>query len=163
MQGYLVTLIGMSILISVVGMVVPQKVKKYVRLVCAVCLLCVILKPIPELLGSKGSELFAGLDIFHGAEDVQEDKAFYNEIYNNTIRKASEEKIAAGLETMMIKDLGLPEDSFEVRVEIDDGENYVKVRKVSVLISMDAVSRDPHAVVSYLEEMLECTCEIIYV
>ena len=52
MQGYLITLIGTSILISIIGMITPLKEKKYTRLVCTLCLLCVILRPLPDILGA---------------------------------------------------------------------------------------------------------------
>lgn len=160
MSEYLITLIGMSTLVSVVGMIAPMKAKKYTRLVCTLCLLCVILKPLPEIFDS---EIFSPLSSDASLEENGGDESFYRDIYNNTVREASAQSIAEGLETMMIKDLGLPAGDFEVRVEIDGGEEYVKVNKASVLLSEGAVAKDPKKIVSYLEEMLACKCEIIYI
>jgi hypothetical protein len=161
MEAYLITLIGISMLVSVVGMVTPLKEKKYTRLVCTLCLLCVILKPLPEILDSELFSLFSldGLSEENGSGE----ESFYNDIYNNTLRQASAQRISEGLEAMMIKDLGLPAGEFEVRVEIDDSEGYVKVNKTSVLIKEGAVARDPKRIVAYLEEMLGCKCEIVYI
>lgn len=161
MQGYLVTLIGVSILISVIGMITPLKEKKYTRLVCTLCLLCVILKPLPEILGSDILPLFSSDGLFE--EDAEGEEELYQEIYNNTVRDASAQRIAEGLQAMMAKDLSLPMEAFEVRVEADDSEGYIKVTKTTVLIKEGAVAKDPHKIVSYLEEMLGCKCEIIYV
>ncbi len=157
MTEYLLTLIGMSALISVVGMIAPQKSKKYTRLICALCLLCVILRPLPSILDT---ELFSVLDI--ESEETDSSESFYAEIYNNVIRDASAEKISNGLEDMMIKDLELPRGEFEVNVDIDDSNGNIVVKRTTVMLRDGAVSRDPHAIVSYLEEMLGCKCEIIY-
>lgn len=161
MQGYLITLIGISILISVVGMITPLKEKKYTRLVCTLCLLCVILKPLPEILGSEIFPLLSSDGLFE--DNGTEEESFYQEIYNNTVRGASAQRIAEGLEIMMAKDLSLPVDAFEVRVEIDDSGGYVNVTKTTVLLKEGAVAKDPHKIVTYLEEMLGCRCEIVYV
>lgn len=160
MAAYLITLIGISMIVSVVGMIAPLKHKKHTRLVCCLCLLCVILKPLPEIFDSEIAPLFSSDGIF---EENDEEESFYLDIYNNTVREASAQRIAEGLEAMMVKDLGLPAGEFEVRVETDDSDGYVKVNKTSVLISEGAVARDPKRIVSYLEEMLGCKCEIVYV
>ena len=148
-------------MISVIGMIAPQKSKKYTRLICALCLLCVILRPLPSILDA---DLFSALE-FEDIEsgDGDSSKEFYAEIYNNTIRNASEEKIANALEDMMIKDLGLPLGEFDVSVKIDDSSGNIVVKQTTVMLRSGAVARDPHAIVSYLEEMLGCSCEIIYI
>ena len=161
MTEYLLTLIGISTLISVIGMIAPQKSKKYTRLVCALCLVCVILRPLPSIFDT---ELFSVLDL----EDIENgdadsSKEFYAEIYNNTIRDASTEKISNGLKDIMVKDLELPYGEFEVSVDIDDSNGNIVVKQTTVILRSGAVSRDPHAIVSYLEEMLGCKCEIIYI
>ena len=63
----------------------------------------------------------------------------------------------------MAKDLSLPVEAFEVWVEIDDSGGYVNVMKTTVLLKEGAVAKDPHKIVTYLEEMLGCKCEIVYV
>ena len=161
MQGYLITLIGTSILISIIGMITPLKEKKYTRLVCTLCLLCVILRSLPEILGAHILPLLSADGLFD--ESNGEEEAFYQEIYNNTVREANAQRIAEGLETMMAKDLALPIEAFEVLVEIEDSGGYVSVQKTTVLIKEGAVAKDPHKIVDYLETMLECRCEIIYV
>ncbi len=160
MQGYLVTLIGISILISVIGMITPLKEKKYTRLVCTLCLLCVILKPLPEILGSELFPILSSDGLFE--DSGGEEESFYQEIYNNTVRGASAQRISEGLEVMMAKDLSLPVDAFEVRVDVDDSGGYVNVIKTTVLIKEGAVAKDPHKIVAYLEEILGCKCEIVY-
>lgn len=159
MSEYLVTLIGMSILVSAVSMISPNKEKKYTRLVCTLCLLCVILKPLPSFFDS---ETFSSLSFGNFSEESDKDESFYNEIYNNTVREANEGKIAEALEGMMSKDIGLPEGEFEVRVKIDDSQGYVKVTKATVIIKKGAVAYDPKKIVDYLAQMLDCQCQIIY-
>ena len=108
--------------------------------------------------------MFSVLDIEDiESGDVNDTKEFYAEIYNNTIRNANAEKISNALEDMMIKDLGLPFGEFEVSVEIDDSNGNIVVKQTTVLLRSGSVARDPHAIVSYLEEMLGCRCEIIYI
>ena len=161
MTEYLLTLIGISTLISVIGMIAPQKSKKYTRLICALCLLCVILRPLPSILDT---DLFSVLE-FENIEsgDADRSKELYAEIYNNTIRNANAEKISNALENMMIKDLDLPLGEFEVSVDIDGANGNIVVKQTTVMLRSGAVPRDPHAIVSYLEEMLGCRCEIIYI
>ena len=161
MQGYLITLIGISILISIIGMVTPLKEKKYTRLVCTLCLLCVILRPLSEMFDSKLFPLLSSDGLFE--ESGGEEESFYQEIYNNTVRDANAQRISDGLEAMLAKDLSLPLGEFEVRVEIDDSGGYINVNKTTVLIKEGAVAKDPHKIVAYLEEMLGCKCEIVYV
>ena len=161
MTEYILTLIGISTLISVIGMIAPQKSKKYTRLICALCLLCVILRPLPSILDA---DIFSALDIENiESGDGDSSKEFYAEIYNNTIRNASEEKIADALKDMMVKDLGLPLGEFDVSVKIDDSSGNIVVKQTTVMLRSGAMARDPHAIVSYLEEMLSCSCEIIYI
>ena len=156
MTEYVLTLIGVSTVISVICMVVPRKSLKYTRLICSLCLLCIILKPLPSLLDG---ELFSVLEF---EDNDASSESFYVEIYNNTIKEANEERIAQGLESMMLKDLGLPSESFSVMVEIDDSSGDIVVKHTIVSLNEGAVSYDPRSIVSYLEKMLDCSCEIIY-
>ena len=156
---YLLTLIGASILVSTVAMLAPRGGKRYVRLCSCLCLLCVILAPLPNIAKSLEDGSLSSLVGDGEADDME---SFYEEIYNNTVNSANGEMIADALENMMTKDLSLPEGGFSVTVDTMTENGEVTVKKVTVRLGIEAIGKDPREIVGYLEKMLGCECEIIY-
>ena len=160
MQEYLLKLIGISCVISAVCMITPQKGRKYTKLVCTLSLLCVILSPLAD---NSIWELTENISL-GGIQDNEADEAesIYEEIYNNTVSRANEDKISVYLKELMVKDIGLSVEDFDVDVTTATDKGYIEISEVRVVLRGSAVTQDPHKIITYLEDMLGCECNVVY-
>ena len=160
MQEYLLKIIGISCVISAVCMITPQNGRKYTKLVCTLSLLCVILSPLSDnSLWDLSDKLSVGM---LDGEQGENAESIYEEIYNNTISRANEEKICVALKELMARDIGLSLEDFDVEVVTATDKGYIEVAQARVILRGSAVSHNPYEIIAYLEDMLECECSIVY-
>ena len=156
MKEYVITLMAASLLVGMIGVLIPKPHKGYVRFLCGLCMICLLARPLAGTLGAW--ELFT---ISDGEQEKQED-ALYDEIYQNTIRDFNAGKIADALKDMISKDFSLSQEDLSIAVELEEIEEKIVIKKTTVSLSGNAVLQDPRELVSYLEGMLGCQCVIVY-
>ena len=156
MKEYVMSLAVASLLVGIVGVLTPKKHKGHVRLLCGLCMICLLARPLPEAFGD--------FDLFDYLENEQEDEenALYDEIYHNTVQKANAKKISDALKDMISKDFSLSKEEVSVNVAIEEEGETIVIKKTTVALSGNAVLQDPREIVSYLEDMLGCQCVIVY-
>ena len=153
MKEYLLTLMGVSLLNGIVGVLSPEgAMKKYVRLVGALCLICVIAQPIFSLLSGNGwrmDRLWKGVS--------SEESASYEVLYEEMILSGSEQYAQARLTGEIAKKFDLSDDSFSVTVRGGEQE-----ATVTVVLRDAAIFVDPKEIIAYMQESYGCACTVIY-
>ncbi|MBR2293193.1 MAG: stage III sporulation protein AF [Clostridia bacterium] len=153
MKEYLLTLMGVALLNGIVGMLSPEGgLKKYVRLVGALCLICAIAQPIFSFL----SETDWRLDGLWQGEDTDTSES-YEALYEDMLLSGSERYAAERLKGEIARKFNLGEDSFEVTVR--GGEEKASV---TVTLRDAAIFADPKEIISYIQESYGCDCTVIY-
>lgn len=157
MEGYLMTLISVSLLSGIVGMISPEgDTKKYVRLVSLLCLLCAMVGPALSLFGD--SEL--SLDGLLG--ESKEETVNYDEIYNNTLIYGGERQAEETIHSSIVKEFDLPADSLEIRVRTESKNDTEPLVEVTVILRNQAIFADPKKIVAQIESMMDCRCTVFY-
>ena len=160
MKEYITTLIGSVIICSLAAMLSPEDEKGmlgYVRLAAGLCVLCVAIAPISSFLSSV-----LDFDVWDSFKSDVAGELEYNGVYEQSLLDASEASISDGLQAMLCRDFKLENDDIEVSVELYKENEECKVESVTVIFFGGAFFTDPHEVISYIDELLGCRCEIIY-
>lgn len=157
MREYLMTLIGVSLFCGVVGMLSPEgNIKKYVRLLSALCVLSAIVGPLLSL----GSEGVLSLEELVG--EVEETEVDYEEIYNQALIMGGERQAADAIWSDLVQTFSIPGEALEVSVKFLAETEENTVMDVTLVLRDEAIFADPHRMIQYLEEQTACRCTVIY-
>lgn len=157
MKEYVMTLVGVSLITGIVGMLCPKIHQKYLRLLCGFCVIAAMVAPLPSYLAEADASLLGIYD-----ENGNEKETVYEEIYQETLLNADADRIEYYVKTLLISEFSVESDRISVSVELSQEENTVAIKNIMVALSGSAVLEDPHQITYYLESMLHCPCEIVY-
>lgn len=158
MKEYLLILLGVSLLSGIVSILAPDgKLKRYIRLLTGLVVLCVLIRPALSLLKSAGDGIFDT-----GEAGREESVSAYDDIYNNNLKEAGEREVAKRLKDKIIKEFDVGEESIDVKAEFVSENDRYRVSTVWLTIRKGAVSTDPRKLVEYVENLLDCQCVIVY-
>ena len=145
---------GIALMVSPDGM--RSGIKKHMRLICSLCMLCVMISPVSELLngirdigdeiGDSGEE-----DRLHGIyESIYEEKN--EEVYRDSIGKTVKDQL--------YENLSVPSDECRVSVEFSDtdGDGIREPRKITVILSGGSIFKDPRRVEALVSKKFGCEC-----
>lgn len=162
MSGYITTLIGTVIICTLAAMLTPEEngMLGYVKLAAGLCVLCVAIAPLASFIQAVQS--FPSGDSFF--EDSTGGENNFNQIYEESLLGASEESISEGLRGMICREFKLSSDEIEVFVKLKQTEGgECKTESATVMfVGGKAILTNPHDVIDYVTELLDCRCEIIY-
>lgn len=157
MKEYLFSLFEVCLLSGIVSSLSPDgSVKKYIRFICSLLVICAMVIPI---FSANISE-FGFEGVFDLSGDEQED---YGEIYNyyweayDTQR--AEEALAEGLCTRF----SLPTEALRVQLCTEGSGEQRRIISARVYItSASALATDPSLIREYIASVAACECEIVY-
>ena len=156
MRDFWMTLVGVSLLSGVVGILVPKGHKKYLRLLTGLCLLCVMADPLVALAEEGASALEQSLS---DQEDLLSD---YDEIYNKALQEADASYLASFIKIHLCQTIPIDQDDISVTAFLEsDGEGSV-LKRTTVILHAGAVAKDPHAIVEEVESLTRAPCVIVY-
>ena len=157
MKQYLVALLGVCAVAAVVrGVAFESSVKKYLEMLCAVCVIGAVTVPMVTVVAELGGvgELFSPEDT---AQELD-----YDEIYNQYLvegnLRASEQLLSEELCKRFERENG----SIDVGLSADIGGAGITLTGVVITLKNGAVSVDPQELGDYLRERLGLECEIVY-
>lgn len=130
-------------------------IRPHLKLVTGLCVLLVLVLPMKDAITAIGS--FAGrLDLGVLLEN-EESKESYEEIFEGTLSRFSEEELGRHLGTLIAKRFDLSEGDCRAVVRLDlEG----KASSVLVLLSGEAILSDPYKIEAYVNELLSCPCDV---
>ena len=152
-------LIGASLWIGILGVAVPKRYERYVKLLCGLCMIAILIQPLPHLWEEMADTSVLSDLIADGAE-----KEYYDEIYNQTLQKAQIGQAEEILATELRTTFSLSGSALSVRLltESEEESEQQALKKAVVLLAEDGIAADPHAIRAYVEARLGCVCEIVY-
>ncbi len=158
MRAYVTTLAALALLGAVMGMLSPEgDIKKYVRLVSALCLLVALASPVISFVTA-----LAEGDWLNGEElGFSEQTADYENVFEEALRNGSASVASDALTAELIQRFDLPDGSLSARVVLADGDEC-SLSLVRVTLRAEAIFADPAAIIEYVNESLHCPCEVVY-
>ncbi len=152
------TLCGVMLLSGIVSMISMEgDLKKYVRLLCGLCLLCALITPLFEW-STRGD--FQPEELWH--EAVEGETEDYEKIWQEALLRGSEQEVQRELQGRLSAAMDLEEDSFSVSAQIVSKNNIFVLESVTVTLGHEAIFADPKRIISYVEELGDCRCIVVY-
>jgi len=157
MKGFIVTLMSVALLNGAIGMISPEgDIKKYVRFLGALCLLCAIATPI---YGAFADGEIAFDDLFF---DLSAKEESYEQIYSDALREGAEQTLEVSVKSRLLQKFSLSEEDIDVEIYLEhDGEKYY-TDNAEILLHDSAVFADPRDMTAFVNELCGCSCTVIY-
>ncbi len=157
MGKFIITLMSVALLGAVMGMLSPEgDMKKYVRLVGSLCLLCALASPLYGLL-SEGEISFEHLFSF-----TCEPQSGYEDIYKQAIAEGARENAETALKAKLAEQFKLSEDSLDVSLTLGSEADKYFIESARVYLHSSAVFADPRDISAYINETCGCVCTVEY-
>lgn len=158
MKEYGMTLTAVALLGGVLGMLSPEgDLKKYIRLVVALCLLCAMVQPLIAAW-SEGGWLSGETWQLWKWEETED----YDDIYKQSLLSGSEKQVSSLLKQQILSEFQVSEASVDVVVKIEMENDRSEVREIWITLREEAVFIDPKRITALIEEQWECPCTILY-
>ena len=161
MNGYIYSIVCIAAAGGIVCILSPSSgIKKHLRLVCALCLLCVMISPVSNFLNSirdffdgEGSELFE-------TDENGELRDTYESIYNKYLEGGYSDNVGEAVKDILYENLGVSKENCRVSVQFADknGDGVREPTKITVILSGKEVLRDPSTVKELVSNVFECDC-----
>ncbi|MBE6531076.1 MAG: hypothetical protein E7679_03150 [Ruminococcaceae bacterium] len=159
----MITLISVSIVCGIVHILAPagtgEGIRKHVKLISSLCVLCIMIAPISGFIRSLESSEFNILGEYKESGSLENR---YDKIYNDMISAYSAEQIAERCEEILRERFSLEEGDIQVMIYFSSSDNEPVISKAAVILYTGAITKDPREISACVTELLECECEIIY-
>lgn len=161
MREFIITLIGVAVVSGGVQMLCPEdsKASGLINIISGLCIICIMLAPLKDFIAWMRNDAVGMLDGIYGSQITTED---YAEIYEKSIIEGSELKASQSLKLLIITDLELSEDSFDVSLRLTRSDEEYCAESVTVFLYDKAVLTDPKIIKDYVARLLSCECQIVY-
>ncbi|MBO5845829.1 MAG: hypothetical protein J6Q77_04205 [Clostridia bacterium] len=163
MSKYIITLISLSVFSGVIHMLVPEssgdRLRGQIKLVTALCVLCIAIAPLAGLLKDIGGSDF---DFFSKYTDKEDLEMQYEDIFKDSVGRYTAQDVARRSEELVCEKFGLDEEDLSIRASVSELEGRLSVDSATVMLYSGAIMTDPREIAEYLESLLECECEIVY-
>ena len=144
-------------------MLVPEssgdRLRGQIKLVTALCVLCIAIAPLAGLLKDIGGSDF---DFFSKYTDKEDLEMQYEDIFKDSVGRYTAQDVARRSEELVCEKFGLDEEDLSIRASVSELEGRLSVDSATVMLYSGAIMTDPREIAEYLESLLECECEIVY-
>lgn len=159
MKEYLLSLLVAAILISILGMLAPEGgLGKHLRLLLSLFLICVLISPLSSL-PEKLQDFPNGILTFPW-EDQEDAKEDYKQQLEESLSTSSKEYFDQALTQALALQFGIELGTVRCVTEWNDENGNAHPQRVTVLLSQSAIWKDPHAIQTYVNELLGCECVV---
>ena len=165
MREYVVSVVSFSSALGLVLLIVPEGVrsglKKHVRLIGALCLICLLITTVSELLDSFDKLLNGDLSGIVGRSASNELYDKYEAIYNAYVNGSYGENIERAVKDILFERFSIKGDNCRVTVELlSNGDGVSEPGKITVILSREGILCDPEKIKGFVSEMFSCECAV---
>ena len=162
LSGYIFSIACLSAAIGIACAAAPEGIggglKKHLRLVCALCFLCVLIGPLTEIIDNVKSS-FEALE--EGVDDESDEiREKYESIYEEYLEGGYGDNVERAVKDLLSTRFGMPEEECRAEIEFADknGDGVKEVTKITVILSGRSIFRDPAEIKSCVSECFDCEC-----
>ena len=157
MKEYVMTLLGASLLTGILGSLCPKVHKKHLRLLCGICMIAMLISPLPSYLKHAEQRLWElGEEAGGNAEEN------YDEIYDQALSTACVWQIENVTKSLLIQEFSLSSDDLSVSVFMTEEDGRILLKNTTISVTGKAILIDPREIVRVTEEYLGCPCNVVY-
>ena len=160
MKQYLINILTLSLACGLLDMLTPagerEGLRRGVRLLAGLCLLCVMVRPLNDL-----RDAISSFDLGAWARGMErEAETEYERLMEQKLTAVSREQLRGELLTMLEEQFGIGRDDCTLTVEFDDAAQTLTVRRVWIALHGKAVLSDPRPIEAAVEGVLGCECTV---
>lgn len=163
MRAYIYSIVCVAAAGGIVLIIAPEGIrggiKKHLKLICALFLLCIMISPATELLSSIKELGNIGLgNIDRELENELQNK--YENIYESYLEGSYRGNIGQAVKECLFEKFGVPQDECRVEVSFyDSDEDGVREpSRITVIYSGRSIYRNPRETESYVSGLFKCEC-----
>ena len=159
LSEYIYSIVCVSAAIGIALSVSPEGgLKKHLRLICALCFLCVLIGPLTEIFDTV-KNAFGAFDR-EITDENEGTEAKYEKIYSEYMEGGYGENVEKAVKDILGTRFGIPESEISAVVVFADknGDGVKEVERITVILSGRSVFRDPAEIKVCVSETFACEC-----
>ncbi|MBQ8345403.1 MAG: hypothetical protein IJY42_03955 [Clostridia bacterium] len=157
MKEYCIGLLASCFFCGICGWMAPDgSLRRYLRLVGGICILCVMLSPVPTWI--RSFQGVSWLDVI----PPEEMSSNYDEIYKEALEALSASELEAYVEARLWEQFSLEEHELELQILWSEEPSSPYVEQGWIILRDSAVFCNPDEVLAAAISLLECDYEILY-
>lgn len=152
MQTYLLSVLGASLAVALVGILTPNGSSRHMKLISSLFLICVLIAPLPKAftaLRDFGESLSPGES--GGNDDYQTQ-------LQEAVNSASRTYFAQTLTQLLQTQFSLTAGEVRCSIRWADDSNGMRPLHVTVILSGSAIWKDPAPMEQFVTDLLGCEC-----
>ena len=144
---------GIVLIVSPDG--ISAGIKKHMRLICSLCMLCVMISPVKSLIGSMG-------DISDSIYESEDEQLY--DIYESIYEEKSDEIYGTGIGEAVKEQLrdkfNIPSSECRVSVEFSDSDRdgFREPKRITVFLTGVSAVNTSRQIESLISEKFGCDC-----
>lgn len=162
MREYVYSIVSLSSAVGVILMLAPdgvrQGLKKHIKFISALCLVCVLINPVSEFLYTFDDLLHSDHLEFIGGVNEGELYEKYDEIYQSYLEGSYGENIGGAVKDALSEKYGIKKENCRVLTEFydNDRDGIREPKKITVVLSGLDRFRDPEMIKRFLSDIFNC-------
>lgn len=163
MKDYLVSVIWISVIAAIAEILAPSlgSIKKYLKLIGALCVICIMVMPLADLLGSS-EKLYDGIkEEFKSKFNKEEMNKEYEELFYEYLNDHSENELKEQIQLLLKDKFGVGDGESDIKVFILKNDNGIYPEKIQILLKGKSIFKNPYDIEGYFEDLIGCKCEVL--
>ncbi len=154
MKEYVISLISLSLFAAAILALAPKSQERHIRLLCALCLICVMVSPVIGFIESvKGIDLGALTDGVKLEND-------YENMFVEGLSRLSADQLETELTRLVASEFDIKESELHFSVGYKTVDGAMQVERIDLRLSGAALLKDPYKIESYLARRTGVTCSV---
>lgn len=159
MGQYIYGIIGAAAVIGILESILPKggKTAQYMKLITALCLLCLVIKPIGAVLDGLPDRLFDSMEGIVGEGETA--RSEYEAILDGEITETVREQLCGAVEEQLATRFSV--SNCEVGASLVRKDGALTVTRVVITLMGRDIFKDPYAIETYFGDLLNCECVVV--
>lgn len=163
MRDYLLSVIWISVIAAISEILAPSLggIKKYLKLIGALCVICIMVMPLADLLGNS-ENIYEGIkDEFKTKLNKEDMNKKYEELFFEYLNDHSVSELKEQIQSLLKDQFGVEEGESDIKVFTVKNDNGLYPEKIQILLSGKSIFKNPYDIEEYFENMIGCKCEVL--
>ena len=163
MKEYMASIIWVSIIAGIAEISAPSlgSMKKYVKLIGALCVVCVLVMPLVNFTG-KSDKIFNTIkDELKSDINNEEINKKYQEILYSYLNDYSENEFKEQINSILKDKFNIPYEEANITLFSVKKENGIYPDKIRIILSGKSIFKNPYNIEDYFENLIGCKCEVL--
>jgi len=155
MKAYLLSLLGASLTIALVGILSPNATSKHLKWLCSLFFVCVLIAPLPRLLewAMENGERLSSPSI--GDSSTVTD---YQKQMEEAVNSASRSYFAQTLTQMLEQRFDVTPGEVRCLIVWEEEGEQLRPQKITLILSGSAIWKNPAELEDFVTNLLGCDC-----